>query len=171
MAANHSPTEMKGNFVLKTAPRHMMYCRMVHVTWLSFSPQLCFLTNFLRVGSIIFSKVWVPVDLIQCGICTYPTNFQRCLPLSLCGVLKYYLLTSLSTIDADWCSGWTELSWCVMSFVLWTDHCGRSIFDVDQNVKMSSEESYSITLGLNWSLQYLQKKRQWRLKIGVDAAM
>lgn len=66
----------------KQAPRHMMDCQMDQVTWLSFSPWCCFQPSFLRLGTIIFYKTWVPFDLIHCGISIGTDNFQKYLSLS-----------------------------------------------------------------------------------------
>lgn len=102
----------------RQAPQHVMDCRMDQVTWFSFSPWCCFQPSFLRLGSIIFCKSWVPFDLMYCGIRVGTDKFQKSLSLSLfCP--ETYLLMSLSTSRARY-SGCTKQSWCMTRFV-----CGQ----------------------------------------------
>lgn len=113
---------------------------------LSFSPRCCFQPNILRVGSIIFSKSWVPFDLIQCGICIDPNNFLTLLPLC---VLSWNVSINILKHQQ---SSVQRMHWTVMvhdEVCVWAGHCGRSIFD-DQNIKSLSEGSYSITSGFKW---------------------
>lgn len=90
-----------------------MDCRMDQVTSLSFSPWCSFQPGFLRLGSIIFYKSWVPFDLKYCGTSIGTDNFQKFLSLSLS--LHSWNLP-LSTSRA-WYNGCTEQSRCMTRFV------------------------------------------------------
>lgn len=153
----------------RKAPWPVMDCRMDQVTWLSFIPWCCFQPSFLRLGSIIFYKSWVPFYLIYCGICIEPDNFQKSPSLSLylfCPETS--LLMSLSTSRAQY-SRYTELSQCVMGFV----H-DRQVTVSGLSFTLIKTEKSSVRGKLQhhfWALMGLYsafRKRKQRLKTGVE---